>query len=68
MKVGDLVKAIPGAQPAGVVGVIVDNWWHPNTGMKGFRVFFPGTAHRSDTHTDIHAIYAGRLEVISEGR
>ena len=68
MKVGDLVKAKPNRYPMGVVGVIVDTWWHPHGSQNGFYVHFPGTAHRSDSHTDMHVKYAGDLEVINESR
>jgi len=68
MKVGDIVKAKPNRHPAGVIGVIVDIWYHPNGCGTGFHVHFPGTAHRSDSYTDTHAKYANELEVINEGR
>ena len=65
MKIGDLVRAIPKKHPAGVTGVIIDTWWHPHGSQNGFYVLFPGTAHRSDSHTDMHVKYAGDLEVIN---
>lgn len=65
MKIGDLVRAKPNRHPAGVVGVIVDTWYHPNGCGTGFRVHFPDTAHRSDSHTDMHVKYAYELEVVS---
>ena len=68
MKVGDLVKAIPGKHPAGVLGIIVDTWHHPNNCGSGFRVHFPGTAHRSDSHTDMHVCFETQLEVIHDSR
>ena len=53
--------------PTGVVGIIIDTWQYPNSRGDGFRVFFPGTAHRSEhPFDDVHVKYAAELEVISE--
>jgi len=69
MRIGDLVRAKKGRHPKGVAGVVVDTMdRHPGTGREMFRVFFPGTAHRSDSFTDVHAMYTIDLEVINESR